>query len=237
MSTSNPVFIGVEILHGAGRLRKAYAYAALDADRKLLAIGQGDRDEVLAYLGGQAAAIAAVCAPHSLKTGPVKQAEEQLLEQGFPLEQTPAKLKGCPHWMRAGFDLFQRLDDFGYAPYPNDEADRQCLETRAGAVFWRLLGGKLPLPPSLEGRLQRQLILADQSLPVPDAMDFFLEITRFKLVQGDLPLENIHTIDELNALAAALVAWLAGCDPGRIDMLGDPASGKIALPALPPALL
>jgi hypothetical protein len=232
MSTTNPVFIGVDILSGAGRLRKAYVYAALDEERELLAIGQGDRDEVLAYLGGQAAAIVAVSAPRHLKTGPSKLAEEQLLAQGFPLTPTPGVLKGCPRWMRAGFDLFQRLDTFGYAPYPNDEAVRQSLETRADTIFWRLLGNKLPLPPSLEGRLQRQLILADQALPVPDAMDFFMEITRFKLVQGELPVENIHTLEELNALAAALVAWLAGCAPDRLDLLGDPAAATIALPAL-----
>ena len=232
MSTTNPVFIGVDILSGAGRLNRAYVYAALDEERELLAIGQGDRDEVLAYLGGQAAAIVAVNAPRGLKTGPSKLAEDQLMEQGFPLTPTPGVLKGCPRWMREGFDLFRRLDDFGYVPFPNDEAVRQSLETRADAIFWRLLGGKLPLSPSLEGRLQRQLILADQELPVPDAMEFFMEITRFKLVQGELPLENIHTMEELNALAAALVAWLAGCAPDRIDLLGDTAAATIALPSL-----
>jgi len=237
MSSKSPVFIGVEVLHSAGRLRKAYAYAALDADRELLAIGQGDQDEVLAYLGGQAAAVAAICAPRNLKTGPAKQAETQLAADGFPLETTPGTLKGCPRWMKEGFDLFRRLDAFDYVPFPNPEADRLCLETRADAVFWRLLGGRLPLPDSLEGRLQRQLILADQDLPVPDAMEFFMEITRFKLVQGELPLENIHSAEELSALAAALVAWRAGCEPERIDLLGDPLGGQIALPKGPPPAL
>lgn len=237
MSSKSPVFIGVEILHSAGRLRKAYVYAALDADRELIAIGQGDQEEVLAYLGGQAVAIVAVGAPRGPKSGPAKQAEAQLVEAGFPLETTPAALKGCPRWMKESFDLYRRLADFGYAPFPAATADRLSLETRADAIFWRLLGGKLPLPDSLEGRLQRQLILADQELPVPDAMDFFMEITRFKLMQGDLPLENIHTTEELSALAAAGVAWLAGCDPERIELLGDPAGGQIALPVLAPSFL
>lgn len=232
MSNPSPVFIGVEVLPTAGRVRNAFVYAALDEERELIAIGQGDRDELLAYLGGQAAAIVAVSAPRRLKIGPAKEAEELLIGQGFPLEPTPGTLKGCPRWMRESFDLFQRLDDFGYAPYPDEESPRQSLETRADAVFWRLLGGKLPLAPSLEGQLQRQLILAGQELPVPDAMEFFMEITRFKLVQGDLPLENIHSAGELNALAAALVAWLAGCEPDRIELLGGPADSQIALPAL-----
>lgn len=232
MPNPSPVFIGVEILPTAGRVRNSYVYAALDETRELLAIGQGDRDEVLAYLGGQAAAIVAVSAPRRLKTSPNKLAEDLLVEQGFPLERTPGTLKGCPRWMRESFNLFQRLDDFSYAPYPDNEAFRQSLETRADAIFWRLLKGKLPLEPSLEGRLQRQLILADQELPVPDAMDFFMEITRFKLLQGDLPLENIYTSGELNALAAAFVAWLAGCEPDRIELLGDLANATIALPTL-----
>lgn len=231
MSTVNPAFIGVEVLLTAGRVRDGFAYAALDETRELLAIGQGDRDELLAYLGGQAAAIVAISGPRCLKTGPAQLAEDQLTEQGFPLEQTPAVLKGCPRWMRESFELYQRLNNFGYASYPNEESVRQSLETRAEAIFWRLLGGKLPLRASLEGRLQRQLILADQELPVPDAMDFFMEITRFKLVQGELPLENIHTSAELNALAAAHVAWLAGCEPNQIELLGDPSSTTIALPA------
>jgi hypothetical protein len=235
MPNKSPIFIGVEVLHSAGRLRKAYVYAALDADRELLAIGQGDQDEVLAYLGGQAAAVAAICAPRSLKTGPAKQGEAQLVADGFPLAATPGALKGCPRWMKAGFDLFRRLDEFGYAPFPDPEADRLCLETRADAVFWQLLGGKLPLPDSLEGRLQRQLILADQGLPLPDAMDFFMEITRFKLVQGELPLENILSSEELRALAAALVAWRAGCEPDQVELLGDPAGGGIVLPRRAPS--
>lgn len=237
MSSKSPVFIGVEVLHSAGRTRKAYVYAALDVDRELIAIGKGDQDEVLAYLGGQAAAIVAIGAPRSLKAGPAKQAESQLIGAGYPLERTPATAKGCHRWMKESFKLFERLSEFGYAPFPNAEADRQSIETRADAIFWRLLGGKLPLPDSLEGRLQRQLILADQELPVPDAMDFFMEITRFKLVQGELPLTNIHSTAELSALAAARVAWLAGCEPEQIELLGEDPGSQIALPKATPSPL
>jgi hypothetical protein len=235
MSSKSPVFIGVEVLHSAGRVRKAYVYAALDVDRELLAIGQGDQDEVLAYLGGQAAAIVAIGAPRSIKSGSARKGETELEAAGYPLQRTPASLKGCQRWMKEGFKLFHRLADFGYAPFPNAEADRQSIETRADAIFWRLLGGKLPLPDSLEGRLQRQLILADQELPVPDAMDFFMEITRFKLVQGELPLTNIHSTEELSALAAARVAWLAGCEPDQIELLGEDPASQIALPKAPPS--
>ena len=251
MPEKSPVFVGVEIIHSAGRLRRAFVYAALDADRELLAIGHGDRDEVLAYLGGQGSAHVAVNAPRGPNTGAVNHArtyqdglpfeqpiqplnsrlcEYVLQQEGFKIDSTPNKLKDCPRWVRQGVRLFQRLAEFGYVPFPNPEASRQSLETRADAIFWRLLKGKMPLPESLEGRIQRQLILHDQQLPVPDAMDFFLEITRFKLMQGDLPDGDIHSFEELNALAAAQIAWQAAHQQERLELLGDIEEGQITLP-------
>jgi hypothetical protein len=115
--------------------------------------------------------------------------------------------------VRKGFSLYQGLEAFGYQTFPQADGPHQLLETQSEAVFWRLLKGKAPLPNSLEGRLQRQLILYSIEMPVPDAMDFFLEITRFKLMQGELPDQDIHTYEELNALAAAHIAWQAGHEP------------------------
>ena len=113
---------------------------------------------------------------------------------------------------------------------PTKKAPAKAWKPGADAIFWRFLKGKDPLPASLEARIQRQLILYEQQLPVPDAMDFFLEITRFKLMQGDLPDGDIYTFEELNALAAAQIAWQAAHQPGQIDLLGDPEEGQIAVP-------
>lgn len=254
MTEKSPIFAGVEIIRSAGRLKRAFVYAALDEERQLLAIGHGDQNEVLAYLGGQQAAHVAVNAPRGLNTGAVNRVttyqnelpftkparrtnarvcEVLLRQEGFQIYRTPDKLKSCRIWMRRGFTLCKKLADFGYAPFPNQEGNRHSLETHADAVFWRLLDRKHPLPPSLEGRLQRQLILYDREMPVPDAMDFFLEITRYKLMQGDLPDENIHSLEELNALTAAFIAWQAAHRPDRIELLGDPMEGQIALPISP----
>ncbi len=63
-------------------------------------------------------------------------------------------------------------------------------------------------------------------------MDFFLEVTRYKLIQGDLPDQDILPFDELNALAAAQVAWLAAQHPDHLDLIGDPDEGQIALPKM-----
>ncbi len=253
MAEKNPVFVGVELYHHSGRLRQAFVYAALDSDQALIAIGHGDRNEILAYLGGQQRAIAAINAPRQPNTGAANQnatyqselplekpsqrlnarlCEIQLQQEGLKIDATPAKSKGCPRWMQRGFDLYKRLADFGYHPYRFEGSDRQTLETHADAIFWRLLTKKAPLPNSLEGRLQRQLILYDAGLPIPDAMDFFLEITRFKLTQGELPDQNIHSFEELNALAAARLAWQAAHHPGSIQLLGDPDEGQLVLPQI-----
>ena len=44
----------------------------------------------------------------------------------------------------------------------------------------------------------------------------FEEITRYKLVQGILPLENLPSSKELDALAAAYLAWMNFTRPGQI---------------------
>ncbi len=251
MPEKSPVYVGVTVLRNAGRVRQPFVYAALDGRRELLALCRGDRAEVLAYLGGQQAAVAAIDAPRGPNTGIVNQAatyqqglpfekpartvnarlgEYLLRENGCPVDATPARVRDCPAWKRVGFDLFRRLGEFGYRPFPNPDGEWHSLETRAEAVFWRLLGGRLPLPDSLEGRLQRQLILHDLACPVPDAMDFFLEITRHKLILGELPDEDIFAFDELNALAAAHMAWTAALQPDDLDLLGDSEEGQIALP-------
>jgi hypothetical protein len=252
MAEKSPVYVGVEILKTPGRLRRAFIYAALDATRELIAIGHGDRNEVLAYLGGQQRALVAINAPRRVNTGVVNQSapvqqelpmekparrinarlcEYQLRQKGFTIDTTPDKAKNCPRWAQRGMDLFRRLSAFGYQPLTGRaEGPRHTLETQPDAVFWRLLGQKQPLPVSLEGRLQRQLILYDAGLPLADAMDFFLEITRYKLIQGELPDQNIHSFEELNALAAALIAWQAAHDSENLEFLGDVDEGQIVLP-------
>ena len=68
MSEKSPVYVGIVLLRSAGRQSRAYVYAALDEARELIALGTGDRDEVLAYLGGQAAAHLAIAAPSAHPT-------------------------------------------------------------------------------------------------------------------------------------------------------------------------
>jgi predicted RNase H-like nuclease len=89
----------------------------------------------------------------------------------------------------------------------------------------------LPFPKhTLEGRIQRQLILHALNINVPDAMLFFEEITRHRLLNGILPSENLYSPGELDALVAAYTAWLAANQPDKVCLVGDPHEGQIVLP-------
>ena len=87
MSEKSPVYVGIDLLRSAGRQSRAYVYAALDETRALIALGTGDRNEVLAYLGGQAAAHIAIAAPNAPNTQSVND------PKAYPEGQTPLARK------------------------------------------------------------------------------------------------------------------------------------------------
>jgi hypothetical protein len=104
------------------------------------------------------------------------------------------------------------------------------IETHPHASFCALLD-QIPLPrPTLEGRLQRQLVLYEQGLGIRDPMNFFEEITSHRLLKGILPLEQVYTPEQLDALAAACSAWILARHPERTSRIGDASEGQILLP-------
>ncbi len=239
-------------LSRGGRLARSgdeFTYAALDNDLRLQAIGRGSQADILAYLSGQPSAYAAINAPRRPGIGLMRQdsvrqtldpppkpgswlkyrvAEYQLR---LPILPTPDDISACPAWMLCGFELYSRLESLGFAEYPTgDDQPRQLLEVHAFASFSRLLG----LPPfpadSLEGRLQRQLVLHELGVRVSDPMDFFEDVTPRRLLKGVLPLKNILTPVELDALAGAYTAWLAVQRPQEVSLLGAPEEGRIVVP-------
>jgi hypothetical protein len=105
------------------------------------------------------------------------------------------------------------------------------LETHPFACYC-VLAESIPFPKlTLEGRLQRQLLLSDKGLHIRDAMGFFEEITRFKLMRGILPTDVLYSPEQLDLLVAAYTAWLADRDPEAVIMVGDKEEGQIFLPA------
>lgn len=247
MFYSNTTYIGIDPTAGDRPL----TYVALDQERSLLAIGQGDMEEVLAFIAGQRSAIVAVCSPRNPNKGLMDRAEvrdrlsppprpgrwrnfrvvEYLLRQhNIYTPQTAAQAEDCPRWMQQGFILYQRLKNLNYLPYPQKDAAHQYLEVYPHACFSVLLD-HLPLPKrSLEGRIQRQLILYKYDLDIPDPMYMFEEITRHRLLQGFLPLEELYQVEELDAMVGAYTAWMAGTQPDQVTFLGDSFEGQIALP-------
>lgn len=247
MFFTHTTFIGIDPTAGV----KPFTYVALDNDLRLLALGEGSIDEVLAFVAGQRQAYVAVCGPRRPNQGVMERedvrmqlnpqprpgrwtgfrvAEYQLRQHNIPCPKTGSDEKLCPGWMRMGFTLYERLESMDYCPYPTQDSSLQWLEVYPHASFSTLLG-KAPLSKySLEGRIQRQLILYDQDIHISDPMRLFEEITRNRLLQGTLLLSDLHTPAELDALVAAYSAWLAAKKPDEITMIGHPEEGQVFLP-------
>ena len=247
MLFTRAVYIGVDLSGG----KYDVAYAAIDADRQLLALGQGHMEETLAFIGGQHQAVVALNAPPRPNQGclaesaareglgdalagesgeEMRLAEYLLRERSLRVYKTPAQEKDCRAWVRLGFDLYKRMAALGYQPYPTVDADLQILEA-VPQVCYAVWLERLPFPKTgLEGRLQRQLVLYDHGLDIPDPMAFFEEVTRYRILQGILPEEVPYNPDELNALANAYAAWLASKRPAETCLVGDPGEGQILVP-------
>jgi len=247
MFFSEYTFMGIDPTAG----QRPFPYVALDGDLSLLAIGEGPMEEVLAFAAGQRQALVAICSPHRPNQGLLAReevraalspaprpgrwmdfrlAEYELYQQAVYIPQTRRREEECPGWMRMGFALYRRLEKLGYRPYPSDQAECQFIEVYPHAAFAGLLG-VLPFPKeSLEGRLQRQLVLYDRKLKIGDPMRIFEEISRYRLLKGILPTEDLFSAGELDAMVAAYTAWLVAHHPEQTSQVGDPEEGQIVLP-------
>lgn len=241
------LFVGVDPTGG----RKPFTYAALDQNGKLAALNGGELEEVLAFIGGLPGAILAINAAPRPSMGLIRQeqvrqnlpplhisgrsldmrlAEHLLRQHNINVSMTPARRELCSSWVQAGFDFHHKAEGLGFRLYPAPDSAYQRLETHPHACFCALLG-QIPFPRNtLEGRLQRQLALFEQGVGIHDPMDFFEELTRHKLLHGILPLEQVYSAEELDALAASYTAFVAGKHPERLMQVGDSAEGQITLP-------
>lgn len=246
MDLKNSVYIGIDPTSG----NKEFSYAVLDSNLNLVKLADADMEEMAAFLEDQATAFVAVNAPGRVNSGLVKKkldnagaspgrtfrgvdvrlAEHELRERGIHVAGTPSREEYCPAWMQLGFALYQKLSDLGYKSLGAEGADRQVFETHPYACFC-VLAESIPFPkPTMEGRLQRQSILFDKGLRINDAMEFFEEITRFKLMKGILPTDKLYSPEQLDVLVAAYTAWVAANRPGEVSNVGDKAEGQIFLP-------
>ncbi len=118
----------------------------------------------------------------------------------------------------ASDDFKREILRAGFGPVSRN-GPRQWAETDAQKSFQALCENELLPRRSLEGRIQRALILYGAGLQIPDPMDFFEEITRHKLLHGILPVENLHSLKELDALIAAYVAWMDVNKSNQVELL------------------
>lgn len=241
------VYVGIDATAG----RRPMNYAVLDGALRPVH-GTGGPAEVLSTAQAAAEAVVAVDAPQSPNGGLMrseayratlvpapapgrwtgfKVCEYQLKRRGIGLYTTPVDEAAAPSWMRAGFELYRALYAAGYERYaPGSMAARQVLEVHPHACFTVLLG-RLPLSKmTLEGRLQRQLVLYREGVEVANPMEALEELTAQHLLEGRVDLPGLLSHDELDALAAAYTAFLAATEPERVTLVGDAEEGQIVLP-------
>ena len=247
MLFTDSVYVGIDPASG----RKAFTYAALDRNLNLVTLADGEMEDLTAFLSAQRSAIVAINSPshvncglvrnkletesltpglHQIRGAELRLGEYELRAHGILVTGTPARAELCPAWMQAGFQLYAKLSKLGFKPLSKEGADYQWIETHPHACFCVLLDQN-PLPkPTLEGRLQRHLILHERGLRIKDPMDFFEEITRFKLIKGILPTDPIYPAEILDVLAAAYTAWRASNQSDQTIKIGDEREGWIVLP-------
>jgi len=171
--------------------RKPVTFARLDDGLNTIVLAKWDIAEALSYLRNY--------------------------EKSTLVINTPSTKKGREVYA----DLRKKAVQAGYKAYLETSEPKRWLETDAQDCF-RALGGHKLLPRrALEGRLQRAAILYEQGLQLTDPVDMFEEVTRYKLIQGILPLENLPSLRELDALVAAYLAWMSLNRPARIVVTGE----------------
>jgi hypothetical protein len=245
MLSSKTTYVGIDPSGG----HQPFLFAALDDNCRLTAQAAGDMVDVVAFLGSQEEILVAINAPHCPSKGLVRRkmeekspapgylrgtdmrmAEYELRQRGISIAPTPSKSENCPAWIQTGFDFYRKLEMLGYKPFPSEGTTRQWLETQPHAAFCTLLG-QLPLPKlTLEGRLQRQLVLFEQDMGIHDPMELFEEITRHRLLKGLIPMEFVYSAEQLDVMVATFVAFVAGRHSSNLIWVGDKEEGQIALP-------
>jgi len=241
-------FIGIDIT----RKPPHFSYIAVDEDLSPLAIQQCSLPDLLSYLAGIQNARVSINAPLHLNCGllahsarkkqnpgrwpNIREIEYAISSISVEIYHTPDTANRNDPMIYYGVYLATLLTEMGYALLDHSSSPRQFFETPASTAFWSLHEPLLMPEESFMGRVQRQLIAYDLDLPVADAMDFFEELTRFRVKNGNVPLGMILPIHELNAWITAYTAWVSWKQPDQLAALGDETEGKIYLPALPKKL-
>jgi hypothetical protein len=223
---SNRVFAGVDCSAGA----KGLTVAALSPRLEVKYLRALEVQEAAAELSGFDEISVAIGGP--LRANASFAAEADIRKRGILIRRSPAEDRDAPASARALFGLARELSERGFLAGAADRtAQRFLLSTRPAACGAVLLG-RIPFArATLEGRIQRQLLLVRERMALPDPMDSLEELTAHHLLSGRLSLPGICEPEELDALLAAFTAWRAFRQPEAVSWLGRDADGWICLPA------
>lgn len=245
----NIVYVGIDPTAGA----RPIDYAALDGQKRILALDHGDMESVLAFVAGLDNAIVAVASPQGPNRGLLGKpavrrrfnlqpegstwakwriCEYELRRRNIRLYNTPGQERAAPRWVQNGFSMYRRLQELGFKPYVMNKKLSACmyLEATPHACFSVLLERRPFLKGTLEGRMQRQLVLYLEGLDLTNPLYVMEEITRHHLLKGNLPLDGLLGANALDALVAAYTAYLVGEEQARTNQVGHGEEGWVTLP-------
>ena len=235
---SNRMVAGVGCSAGARGLTMAVLTSRLEV-QSLRSLAVEAAAEELSAGGDICVAIAGPLRPHAASGGAeragkgasARPAEAEIRGHKIPIRAAPETEADAPAAMRTMFSLARELTKRGFREGESErESPRFLMETNAAACAAVLLG-RLPFGrATLEGRIQRQLLLVRERVALPDPMDSLEELTAHHLLSGRLPLRGILGPDELDALLAAFTAWRAFSRPETVAWFGRESEDCICLP-------
>jgi len=237
MVTRFSTYIGIDISSGRGH---PMAFAMIDQDKVIRLLGRGEFEDAFAFLAGQSEGLLVINDPMLGETlrlqsiGDHNHSAHQTM--GIPRSLYESMLTDTytQRQKRLRKQLIQALGELEYIPFPAQHFPKQFAVHHSEAFFLNVLNREPISQKSLEGRIQRQVALALAGLHVPNAMRYYQEITRHKLLTGQLPTNMVYTIGELHALTCALTAWLLEYQPDNVYNFPLPQNMACCLARIPP---
>ena len=224
MRDDQDMYFGVDVAAG----KRPYTLAEVNQAGELISLTQCTLDEVMTITSRPSVWIAVnvLRTAEKVKSGEMRVAGREVKSKQLTFQSSPVDLQKTSSCAKNIHLLYSQLVQI---PRTDDEKAR-VIKINAVACFKLLMGGQLLPGAGYEGRIQRQLALIYQGIRLKDPMAFYEEITRRRLLQGDLPDHMLYRPAQLNALVAACMARLARQDPQRVAYIGDEADGWIAIP-------
>lgn len=244
--TGKMVFVGVDTTAGPRPL----TYAILDERLDILDLGEKPAEEVAGVIAAYSQVVCGVDAPIMPNQGLLadqdyrrrvgldparatystyRVGEYELRRRGIYIYNTPPDPERVPRWMKESWRFYDLLRAKGFVDYPQT-GRRRLFETYPHAAFTVLIKRRPYPKTSVEGRLQRQLILYQEGVGVRDPMYILEEWTPHHFLRGQLNMKDVHSHDELDALVAAYTAFLLEKEPHHVTAVGDQRDGQIIVP-------